>query len=117
MTYQEVAGMVEAFGLPCAYLQFEEGAGPGCPFVVFYYPGRNDFIADDVNYAKISELVIELYSDNKDFVSENAVETVLDAYGMTYSKEETYIGSEKMFEVIYTMEVLINARESGQIWT
>lgn len=111
MTYSEIAGMVEAFGLPCAYFQFEEGAGPGCPFVVFYYPGRNDFMADDGNYAKITALVIELYSDNKDFVSESTVETVLDAYGMVYQKEETYIGSEKMFEVIYTMEVLINGGE------
>lgn len=113
MTYQEIAGMVEAFGLPCAYLQFEEGSGQDCPFVVFYYPSRDDFMADDSSYAKITTLTIEFYSDNKDFVQESVIETVLDAYGMVYRKEETYIGTEKMFEIIYTMEVLINGGESG----
>ena len=108
MTYQEIAAMVKSFGLPFAYYQFEEGSGQQCPFVVFYYPNRDDFIADGKNYAKIVNLTIEFYADTKDFVNEDIIEGVLDEYEMAYEKEETYIDSEKMYEVIYTMEVLIN---------
>lgn len=110
MTYQQIAEMVGEFGLPYAYHQFEEGSGQQCPFVVFYYPGREDFRADGINYTKIANLTIEFYSDNKDFVSEDIIEGVLDAYGLAYSKAETYIDSEKMYEVIYTMEVIINGQ-------
>ncbi len=108
MTYKDIAAMVKSFGLPYAYYQFEEGSGQQCPFVVFYYPNREDFIADGVNYVKKTILTIELYTDSKDFAAETNIEDVLEAHEMVYSKEETYIDSEKMFEVIYDMEVCIN---------
>lgn len=108
MTYKDIAAMVKSFGLPYAYYQFEEGSGQQCPFVVFYYPNREDFIADGVNYVKKTILTIELYTDSKDFAAEANIEDALEAHEMVYSKEETYIDSEKMFEVIYDMEVCIN---------
>lgn len=111
MTYEQIAEMISKFGLPFAYYQFEEGSGQQCPFVVFYYPSRNDVRADDKNYVEIVDLTIELYTDNKDFVREEIVEDVLDEYEMAYDKDETYISSEKMYEVIYTMEVLLNAEK------
>lgn len=111
MTYQQIAEMIGKFGLPFAYYQFEEGSGQQCPFVVFYYPSRDDFHADDKIHAKIVNLTIELYTDNKDFVSEDIIEGILDEYELAYDKDETYIESEKMYEVIYTMEVLLNAEK------
>mgnify|MGYP007077364678 FL=1 len=36
---------------------------------------------------------------------EQRVEAVLDGYGFFYSKSETWIGSEKLYEVLYEMEV------------
>lgn len=108
MTFKEIANMIESIGLPYAYYQFEEGSGQQCPFLVFYYPYNNDFKADNKNYVKVVNLTIELYSDEKDFSNEAAVETVLDANDMTYTKEEMYIDSEKMYETVYNMEVIIN---------
>lgn len=108
MTYKGVAAMVKSFGLPYAYYQFEEGSGQQCPFVVFYYPNRDDFMADGVNYLKKATLTIELYTDSKDFSHEATIERILEAQELAYTKEETYIDSEKMFEVIYQMEVCIN---------
>lgn len=108
MTYKAIADMVKSFGLPYAYYQFEEGSGQQPPFVVFYYPDRNDFRADDRNYVKIPTLKIELYTDNKDFVKEDEIEEILDRNELTYEKDEAYIESEKMYQVVYTMEVVIN---------
>lgn len=108
MTTAEVASMIGSIGLDYAYYQFPEASGQAPPFVLFYYPEDNDFVADGCNYVKKCSLIIELYTDNKDFEMEAAVETVLKNNGFVYSRAEQYIDSERMYEVIYSTEVIIN---------
>ena len=67
-------------------------------------------LADNTNYAQITELTIELYTDNKDFAAEAAVEDALTAAEIVYEKDETYIDSERMYMVTYSTEVLINGQ-------
>ena len=106
MTYKEISTMVNSIGVPYAYYQFAE-TGQAPPFVCFFYPNDNDFKADDSNYQKIEHLIIELYTDNKDFTLEATVESVLAQNGMVWSKNEEWIESERMLEVIYEMDVVI----------
>ena len=101
--------MIESIGLPFAYYQFDEGTGQQPPFICFFYPQDNDVLADNTNYVKVSRLVIELYTDNKDFALEAAVEAALAGAGLVYSRSEEKLDDERMFEVIYTTEVIINA--------
>lgn len=108
MTTAEVASMIGSIGLDYAYYQFPEASGQAPPFVLFYYPEDNDFVADGCNYVKKCRLIIELYTDNKDFTTEAAVEAVLTANGFVYSRSETYIDSERMYEVIFQTEVIID---------
>ena len=108
MTYKEISSMIESSELDFAYYQFPENEAPDLPYILFYYPERNDFQADSANYAKITQLNIELYTKEKDFETEEALEELLEEYGLTYDKEEQYINEEKMYEVLYTMEVIIN---------
>lgn len=108
MTYQEVATMVSSIGLPYAYYQFPEGTEQACSFVVFFYTETDDLFADGTNYQKILKLNIELYTSEKDFVTEATVENVLSNNGLTYYKEENYIDSEQMWQIAYEMEVVIN---------
>ena len=56
-------------------------------------------------YFKIHEVRIELYTDFKDLKTEQKVEAVLDAYGIFYNKTETWIDSEKLYEVLYSFEL------------
>lgn len=106
MTYKEINTMVNSIGLPYAYYQFEE-TGQAPPFVCFFYSNDNDFKADDSNYQKIEHLIIELYTDNKDFTLEATVEGVLSQNGMVWSKDEEWIDTERMVEVVYEMDVVI----------
>lgn len=106
MTTQEVASMVAEIGLPYAYYQFNETAQEP-PFVCFFYSRDNDFKADNANYQKIEHLIIELYTDNKDFELESTVESVLSSYGLVWTRSETQLDSERMYEVIYETEVII----------
>lgn len=108
MTTQEIAKMIEEVGVPYAYYQFTNATAKPCPFICFYYADSDDMSADNVNYVKVRRLVVELYTDNKDFELENTVETVLNNHGLFYSKSEIYIDSERMYEVIYESEVIIN---------
>ena len=108
MTYKEVATMVSSIGVPYAYYQFPEDTAQPTPFVCFYYPGDNDLKADDSNYAIIRPLMIELYTDEKDFTLEATVESVLTSNGLPFSRTESYINSEKMYLITYQTEVVIN---------
>ena len=59
------------------------------------------------NYQKIRPLTIELYTDNKDFTLEATVEGILSSNGLTYARSESWIDSERMNMVAYTMSVVI----------
>lgn len=109
MTYQQVATMVASIGVPYAYYQFPEGTAQAPPFVCFYFGGSNDLYADDKNYQSIRPLTIELYTDNKDFTLEATVEGILATNGLTYSRDESWIDSEKMNMVAYTTDVIITS--------
>lgn len=107
MTYQEIAQMVESIGLPYAFYEFPDNTEQAPPFICFLYD-YDEFYADDSNYAQSVVLTIELYTDAKDIPLESAVEAVLDSNEMTWTKESTYIDSERMWQTSYSMEVFIN---------
>lgn len=111
MTTQEVATMVAEIGIPSAYYQFPDNTEQTTPFVCFFYSGDNDFKADDSNYQKIEHLIIELYTDNKNFALEQTVESVLASHGMAWTRDEEWIESERMLEVVYEMDVVITSEE------
>lgn len=110
MTYTEISSMIESIGLPYAYYQFPEGTGQAPPFICFFYSGIDDLYADDVNYQRIATLNIELYTSEKDFEHEEIIEEILADKGLTYYKEENYISTEKMYQIAYEMEVIINGK-------
>lgn len=107
MTYQNIATMLNSVGIPTAYHHFDEGSGQEPPFICFFYESSADMYADDSNYQKIENLVVELYTDNKDFALEQRLESVLRAAGLTWSRDETYISTERMYEVVYNTVVII----------
>ena len=107
MTYQEVNTMLASIGIPYAYNQFDNDSPQVPPFICFLYDDSNDLAADDINYAKIRGLSIELYTDNKDFTLEQTVEDTLSGSGLVYYREETYLDSERMYMVSYETEIVI----------
>lgn len=114
MTEREILKMVKDMGYQVAYHHFEEGQSPDTPYIIYLYPETDNFSADGTVYQGINKLDIELYTDKKELDAEKRVETVLKRHGFFYEKTETYLESEKMFEVLYETEVLIS-EEQGQI--
>ncbi|MCI5680176.1 MAG: hypothetical protein MR278_09440 [Bacteroidales bacterium] len=102
MKIEEIKKMLEATGLPVAYDHFKKQTDP--PFLVYLLPESRNIIADDCVYQGKVLVRIELYTDKKDPELEKVVETAL--ADMVWTKEETYIDSEEMFEIMYEMEVM-----------
>lgn len=115
MTYEQINDMIGSVGLPYTYDHFDKddvNRPDGPPFIAFLYPQNNDFAADDHNYIHVEQLVIELYTDNKDFDHETAIEDVLNANDLPFDKDGTYLDDEHMYMTTYTTEVLINGSRS-----
>lgn len=91
--------------IPSAYDHFAEGESPEPPFICYLCPSSDNFSADGRVYLKVGVVHVELYTDAKDLETEGKVEAVLDAHGIYYDKSETWIGSEKLYEVLYSFEV------------
>ena len=105
MTHEQVLEMVGEMKLPSAYGHFAEGQSPEPPFLVFLYPESRNFAADGIAYYKKKKLHIELYTDYKSVELEERIETVLEQHGIFYGKSEVWIESERLYKVMYEMEV------------
>ena len=105
MTYEEISEMLTETGIPFAYSHFAEGESPKTPFIVFLSMGENTFGADNICYASFKKLDIELYTDKKSPETEQAVEEILTQHNIYFTKTETWIESQKLFEVLYETEV------------
>ena len=103
-----VTKILEELGLPFAYDHFAEGESPETPFICYLSPGSDNFAADGKVYYKINEIHIELYTDYKDPELEERLEDILDGASIFYEKSETWIESEKLYEVLYTFEMEAN---------
>ena len=102
---EELLQILSETHIPFAYHHFAEGESPEPPFICYLLPGSNNFSADGKVYYKINEVHIELYTDLKDLAVEQQLEDVLDEHGIFYNKSETWIESEKLYEVLYTFEM------------
>ena len=72
--------ILKAVGLPFAYDHFAEGESPEPPFIWYLTPGSDNFAAD-----------AQVYADS-----------------IFYNKSETWIESEKLYEVLYQFELEVN---------
>ena len=101
---EKITAILEEIGLPFAYDHFAEGESPDPPFICYLIPNSDNFSADGRVYYKINEIHIDLYTDCKDLSAEQKVEAVLDEHGIFYEKSETWIDSDKLYEVLYQFE-------------
>ena len=105
MTIENLVEMLQELKIPFAYDHFAEGESPEPPFICYLIPGSDNFAADGRVYFRLNEVRIEMYTDFKDLSLESRVEDVLDRHEIFYNKSETWIQSEKLYEVMYSFEM------------
>jgi len=109
MTQVELFQALKAIGYPVAYSLFvdtPQSPAPAPPFITYRFAYSSDMMADNINYAEISNFQVELYTAEKDPAAETAVQNKLKELGLPYSKTETWIDSEKLFQVIYEIQLI-----------
>ena len=105
MIIENIVEMLQEMNIPFAYDHFAEGESLEPPFICYLIPGSDNFAADGKVYFKMNEVRIELYTDFKNLNLESRVEGVLDGHEIFYNKSETWIQSEKLYEVMYAFEM------------
>ena len=108
MTREAIYTMIQSIGLPCAYYQFPDNTPQAPPFVCWFFSVNTDVFADNENHVDKEVLNIELYTSYRDFETEKAVEAVLKAHGFTYAKEASFIDGERIWQISYESEVIID---------
>lgn len=108
MTREEVYTMINNIGLPCAYYQFPDDTPQTPPFICWFFSTNTDVMADNENYVDKEVLNVELYTRLREYDIEKAVEAALKAGGFSYAKEASYIDAEKIWQISYESEVIIN---------
>ena len=97
--------MMAEIPFPSDYDHFAEGESPNPPCITYLLPGSDNFAADGKVYFRVTEVHIELYTDEKNPEVEQQIEAVLDEHSIFYDKTEVWIESEKLYEVLYSFEM------------
>jgi hypothetical protein len=104
LTLVELKQALESIGFPLAYGSFSKPVTP--PFITYQFTFSNDFIADNINYVPIENFQVELYTDKKDLAAEKKVQDKLKELGLPYRKFETWIDEEKVYQILYEIQIL-----------
>jgi len=109
MNIQELKTELNSLGLPVAYREFKntsENPVPSPPFITYHFTFNSDLIADNQNYVDIENFQVELYTAKKDLAAEKAIQDKLKELGLPYQKFETFIDSEKLYQMVYEIQIL-----------
>ncbi|MNJ40242.1 hypothetical protein D3C77_351320 [compost metagenome] len=104
MTLAELNTALRATGYPVAYSHFKSEVTP--PYIAYLFAYSSDLIADNTNFLEIGNFQVELYTEIKDLTAEGKVQTVLKNLDLPYSKSETFIDDEKLFQIIYEIQLI-----------
>ena len=104
MTQAELYQALKSLGMPVAYGSFSSPVSP--PFITYQFAYNSDMMADNQNYVEISNFQVELYTNKKDLAVEKLVQDKLKKLGLPYSKVEAWLDDEKLFQVIYEIQLI-----------
>lgn len=103
MELKEIEEILETTGLPVTYYAWPEKAAPPLPYICYLATYSNNFSADGFVYIPINHIQIELYTKLKEPATEDKVEQALSS--LFWEKTETYIDTERCYQILYEIEV------------
>lgn len=103
MKARDLYTILQGTNYPVAYDHFEEEQL--APFLVFVTDRTDNAFADNKVYKVRNHWMVYLCTKIKDETAEETVEAELDKAGLVWDKVETYVDSEKLYEVTY--EILV----------
>lgn len=104
MKLVELVRLLRGLGYPLAFSHFN--TQPKLPYIVYTTPSNDDLIADGINYHKIINVDIELYTNKKDLEAEEKVENLLTENELPYNTYQTTIENENLFQKVYEITLI-----------
>jgi hypothetical protein len=105
MTQEGLYQMLASTGYPVAYRSFRQERKPP-PYIVYLSDDPYYLFADNGNYAEALRFRVELYTGIKDCEAEKSVESAIAGAGIAYSKHESYIKQEQVFQISYEIQII-----------
>lgn len=103
MTLVELKKLLDATGYPVAYSHFNEPKQT--PFITYLTTYTSNLHADNRVHQKVQNVDVELYTSKKDLHAEETLENLLNENELPYDKVETFIDSEKVYQIIYEVRL------------
>lgn len=95
--------LLNSSGIPFVYHIWKNP--PALPWGVYRFSNTSEMYADGILFFVVRQYQIELYTDKKQPEVEQKLQDVLTHAGIAFSKSETYIESEQMYQILYECEV------------
>ena len=102
--YATLKAMLEESGIPFRYREWKKQP-ESFPFGAYLFVDRANLISDGNVYFSVDLFQVEIYSEEKDINAEHSIEDVFDKHDIIYNKYESYIDSEKLYEVMYEIQI------------
>lgn len=106
MNLQEFKGILDASGMPVAYLAFPADQCPAMPFITFQETGSNNFGADGKVLQKIKMMQVDLFTKKKQPAAEEALESALDEAEIFWNKFQTIDDNESCQRYTYEVQII-----------
>lgn len=103
MLQSEIYDLLSGTGLRAYY--YEADKNTSLPYIVYFTDSAAAWGADEENFLRKDNYIVEFYSARKDFENQKKIETALDKAGINYSVNETNIEEEKMYMVAFTFDI------------
>lgn len=100
----QLSDILGSAGFPVAYREFKKP--PSIPYIVYFRENDQNISSDKKVHGKFKYYTIELYTDKKDLAAEQLIESALEAIDPDYTTIETYIESEELYQVVYSIKIL-----------
>lgn len=104
MTQAELFTLLKTTLYPVSYHHFTTPPIP--PYIVYLRAFDNNISSDFKVHGKFKFYQVELYTAKKDLVAEQKLEAVLNSINSEYDTTETFIDTESLHQVIYTIKII-----------
>lgn len=104
MTQIELLALLKTSGYPVAYHHFIDKKDP--PYVLYIRENDDNISSDAKVFGKFRYYRIELYTAIKDLAAEQMIEEILNTIDTEYTTDETWIESEKFYQVVFQIKVI-----------
>lgn len=99
--------LMQKIGFPFAYHDFRSKEDmPDYPYCVWYCSGSDNFGADNVTFAEMPTVIIELYTEVKDLAAEKRIKSALTSAGLYYDTTESDLEEDSVHIVYFTVPLM-----------